>query len=245
MQRHRMYHELAHLWTLISAPEEYAAEAAYWRDALRDKLGPGRHHILELGVGGGNNLSHLTGEFDATAVDISEEMLANSMTLNPSVEHQVGDMRSVRLGRTFDAVIVHDAISYMLTEDELRAAFTTAREHLSPGGVFIAAPDWYVETFPATDSVSSKIKRRNGEELCFVEFLHDPNPSDTTVESVFLYMFKEADDVRVEEDRHTTGLFPLRTWLSLIAEAGFCVEKWPYPVHEDGHEAHLLIGVAL
>ena len=245
MQPHKMYHELAHIWTLISAPEDYAAEAAYWRDALRDKLGPGRHHILELGVGGGNNLSHLTGEFDATAVDISKEMLANSVSLNPGVEHRVGDMRSVRLGRIFDAVIIHDAISYMLTEDDLRDTFATATAHLGPGGVFVTAPDWYLETFPATASASSRVKRRNDEELCFVEFLHDPDPSDTTVESVFLYMFKEAGDVRVEEDRHTTGLFPLRTWLSLIVEAGFSVEKRPYPVHEDGHEAYLLIGVAL
>ncbi len=245
MKRNKMYHELAHLWTLISAPEEYAAEAACWREALRDKLGPGRHHILELGVGGGNNLSHLTGDFDATAVDISKEMLANSVALNPAVEHHVGDMRSVRLGRTFDAVIIHDAISYMLTEDDLRDTFATARAHLEPGGVFVTAPDWYVETFPVTDSVSSKVKQRNGEELCFVEFLHDPDPSDDTVESVFLYMFKEGDEVRVEEDRHTTGLFPLRTWLSLIAEAGFRVEKRSYPVHEDDHEAYLLIGIAL
>ena len=29
-------------------------------------------------------------------------------------------MRSVRLGRTFDAVFVHDAIAYMTTEDDLR-----------------------------------------------------------------------------------------------------------------------------
>ncbi len=244
MQHNRMYYELAHLWTLISAPEEYAAEAAYWRDALRDKLGPGRHHILELGVGGGNNLSHLTGEFDATAIDISKEMLSNSVSLNPGVEHQVGDMRSVRLGRTFDAVIIHDAISYMLTEHDLSQTFATARAHLGEGGVFITAPDWYLETFPATTSVSSTIKRRNGAELCFVELLHDPDPSDMTVESVFLYMFKEAGDVRVEEDRHTTGLFPLRTWLSLIAEASFSVEQRPYPVHEDGHEAYLLVGVA-
>ena len=30
----RMYGEFAHLWTLISAPEEYAEEARYWREGL-------------------------------------------------------------------------------------------------------------------------------------------------------------------------------------------------------------------
>ena len=30
----RMYGEFAHLWMLISAPEEYAEEARYWREGL-------------------------------------------------------------------------------------------------------------------------------------------------------------------------------------------------------------------
>jgi len=43
-------------------------------------------------------------------------------------------MRSVRLGRTYDAVIIHDAIMYMTTEDDLVAALATARAHLAPAG---------------------------------------------------------------------------------------------------------------
>ena len=75
MKQNRMYDEFSHLWPLISPREDYAEEAACWRDALREKLGPGRHEILELGTGGGNNLSYLTADFQATAVDISDEML--------------------------------------------------------------------------------------------------------------------------------------------------------------------------
>ena len=120
MKLNRMYDDFAHLWFLITPPEDYAEEAQHWRDALREKLGPGRHEILELGVGGGNNLSHLTNDFQATAVDLSEKMLQNSMKLNPGVEHHVGDMRNIRLEKTFKAVLIHDAIGYMLTEDDLR-----------------------------------------------------------------------------------------------------------------------------
>lgn len=236
-----MYFEFAHLWPLISAPEDYAEEAAYWRNALRDKLGPGRHHILELGVGGGNNLSHLTSDFQATAVDISPNMLANSIRLNPDVEHHVGDMRSVRLGRTFAAVIVHDAISHMLTEDDLRATFATARAHLRPGGVFITAPDWFRETFVAT--VSSELKRRDGREMVIFEYDRDRDPGDTTIETVYIYVFEENGTLRVEPDRQITGLFSLETWLSLMEEAGFEADKVPYPVAEDGHDMYLLVGV--
>ncbi len=243
MNMPRMYDEFAHLWTLISAPEDYAEEAGYWRDALRDRLGPGRHEILELGVGGGNNLSHLTDDFQATAVDISEKMLANSRRLNPGVEHIVGDMRTVRLNRTFGAVLIHDAVSYMLTEADLRAAFATARAHLEPGGVFITAPDWFKETFPGR-KISSKLKSRDGLEMGLVEFSYDPDPSDTTMETLFLYIFDPAEESTVEKDVHVTGLFSQNTWIELMEEAGFQAEKLDYPVAEDGHEMYLLVGTA-
>ena len=142
MKQGRLYDEFAHLWPLLSPPEDYAGEAQCWREVLRKKLGPGRHEILELGVGGGHNLSHLKNEFKATAVDLSKKMLQNSINLNPEVEHHVGDMRSIRLGRKFKAVPIHDAINHMLSEEDLRSAFATAAAHLDPGGVFVAAPDF-------------------------------------------------------------------------------------------------------
>lgn len=237
----RLYDDLAHLWPLVSPPEDYADEARCWRDALQAKLGPGRHRILELGVGGGHNLSHLIAYYQATAVDISPRMLENSKRLNPGVEHAVGDMRTVRLGRRFKAVLIHDAISYMLTEDDLRAAFTTAREHLEPGGVFITAPDWFKEQFAGT-RITHHTNRRDDVEVTTIEYVHDPDPSDTTIESLFFYIIKDGNGTHVEQDRHVMGLFPERTWLRLLAETGFNAEKWPYLAHEFGHEGCLLVG---
>ena len=56
-------------------------------------------------------------------------MLAVSRALNPECEHIEADIRAVRLGRTFDAVFVHDAICHMTTEADLRAALETAIVH--------------------------------------------------------------------------------------------------------------------
>jgi len=56
--------------------------------------------------------------------------------LNPEVAYCIGDMRSVRLEKVFDAVMIADSIDYMLTSEDLRAAFETALVHLKPGGVF-------------------------------------------------------------------------------------------------------------
>jgi SAM-dependent methyltransferase len=242
LQQNRLYNDLAHWWPVISPPEEYLDEARYWRQALREKLGSGRHEILELGVGGGHLLSHLTSDFQATAVDISEKMLSLSQQLNPGVEHHLGDMRTIRLGQTFRAVLVHDAVNYLLSEKDLRATFATACAHLEPGGVFILAPDWFRDTFPGT-SVQHWIRRQDGLELTFIEYLHDPDPTDTTVESLFFLIFHSFGNTRVEQDRHLTGLFPLDTWLKLLGDAGFQVELLSFPAYDGGYGGRLLVGV--
>lgn len=230
--QHRMYSDLAYLWPLMSPPEDYAEEAGYWLRELRTRLGPGRHRILDLGAGGGHNLHHMTGEFEAAAVDLSEAMLAHSRRLNPDVAHHVGDMRTVRLGETFDAVLIHDAIDYMASEADLLATFATARAHLRPGGLLLMAPDDYTETFTAT-TVHHETRRDEVRELTYVEYSADPDPADTSVETVYVFFVNEGGEVRVTVDRHTMGLFPLAVWERLLAEAGFDAERVDYPVSEE------------
>ncbi|MBI4203340.1 MAG: class I SAM-dependent methyltransferase [Chloroflexi bacterium] len=241
---YRMYSEFAHLWDAISSPQEYVQESRYWRDTLRSKLGSGTHAILELGVGGGHNLHHFAKEFQVTAVDLSAKMLANSAHLNPTVEHLVGDMRTIRLERTFQAVLIHDAINYMLTREDLRAAIATARMHLEPGGVFIAGPDWFKETFPGTHLVPH-INKQITPELTFVEYVTDPDPNDELLEWVFFYITSDKGRVCVEEDHHITGCFSREVWGQLLVQEGFTMETVPYPAHDTGQEVYLVVGTAV
>ena len=239
-RQHRLYGDLAHLWPLMSPPEDYEEEAGYWLRELRKRLVPGRRRILDLGCGGGHNLHHLTGQFDATAVDLSEAMLAHSRLLNPGVAHHVGDMRTVRLGETFDAVLIHDAICYMTTKSDLLAVFATARAHLRPGGVLIVAPDHYTETF-SPPSVEYETNRDDETELTYVEYSTDLDPSDTTIETTFVFFIKRNGKLLMEVDSYTTGLFPLATWESLLSKAGFEVERIDYPVSKDGRPMFLWV----
>ena len=238
-----LYDRLAYLWPVISPPEDYADEAIHWRDAIRESLGPGRHRLLELGVGGGHNLSHLTAEFDAVAVDISPRMLELSRRLNPSVEHHLGDMRAFRLpGRVFDAVLIHDAICYMQTEDELRQVFATARLHLRPGGLLLVAPDLVRDTFRPGMRLSWSTEK-DGVEVHTEEIVYDSDPADTLVESHFTYTITEKGARRVERDVHVTGLFSIATWFALMEEAGFRTDRIPLPGDGDGCGEHLFRGV--
>src|SRR5690349_23802772 len=100
---YRLYTELADWWPLISPPDVYADEAAYLAGVLGSAVPPVRE-VLDLGSGGGNVATHLKGRFAMTLVDLSEDMLAVSRRLNPECAHLQGDMRTLRLGRRFDAV---------------------------------------------------------------------------------------------------------------------------------------------
>ena len=241
----RLYNEFAHLWPVISPPQDYAEESEHWRSALRDLLGPGRWRILELGCGGGHLLSHLTADFEAEAVDLAPRMLALSRKLNPDVEHHLGDMRTVRIPGEFDAVLAHDAISYMLSEDDLRAVLATARVHLRPGGVFLAAPDLVRDTFrPRVLRWPGRPPSKPDEPTVTVEeHLRDPDPADTVIESLFVYTIVENGVTRVAEDLHLSGLFPIATWMQLLEEAGFDPEVMPLPGDGDGCGETLFRGV--
>ena len=234
---------MAYLWPIISPPQEYVNEARYFRDVILEELGPGRHTLLELGVGGGHNLSHLTAGFDCTAVDLSLDMLALSEGLNPRVPHWEGDMRYIRLGKIFDVVLIHDASSYILTEEDLQNTFATAAVHLRPGGVFMVAPDWVQETFP--DGWVYDWDRRQGNiEVNIQEVMLDSDTTDTQVESTYTYTIRKDGETTTEVDTHITGLFPLNTWSGLMGQAGFDVEVRALPPNEGGYGSWLFIGVA-
>jgi SAM-dependent methyltransferase len=221
-----MYGELAGWWPLLSAPSEYAEEAATYRRLLAEAADRPPATVLELGSGGGNNAAHLKAHFELTLVDLSPGMLEVSRRENPECEHVQGDMRTVRLGRTFDAVFVHDAVMYMTSEEDLRQAIATAFVHCRPGGAALFAPDQLRETFrTGTDWGGHD---GDGRGARFLEWTWDPDPLDTTYTVDYAYLLREADgSVRVEHDRHVEGLFPRATWLRLLSEAGFQARAVP------------------
>lgn len=212
--------ELAAWWPLISPPDEYTEEAAFVATLLAAAAVPVRE-VLELGSGGGSNAVHLKGSFDLTLVDLSDEMLDVSRALNPECEHRQGDMRSVRLGRMFDAVFVHDAVDYMTSEADLRQAIETAFEHCRPGGVAVFVPDETAETFePGSDHGGTD--GPDGRGARYLDWTWDPDPADTWVLTEYAFLLRDPDGtVRAVHETHRTGLFPRATWLRLLTAAGF------------------------
>jgi SAM-dependent methyltransferase len=217
---HRFYGDLAAWWPLISPLEEYDEEAAFASTVIRSASLPVRE-VLELGSGGGHNAFHLKASFAMTLVDLSDDMLEVSRRLNPECDHHRGDMRTVRLGRNFDAVFVHDAIEYMTTERDLRRAIVTAFVHCRPGGVAVFVPDSTRETFePGTDHGGND--GVDGRAARYLEWAWDPDAGDTWTRTEYAFLLREPDgSVRVVQDTHRLGLFSREDWLCFLADAGF------------------------
>lgn len=233
----KMYAELAAWWPLLSAPADYAEEADAFIDILN--LPPGeRPTLLELGAGGGNLASHLKARFAITLSDRSPEMVEVSRALNPDLDHVVGDMRTLRLDRIFDVVLIHDAVMYCTTPDDLRAALETAAAHCRPGGTVVVAPDCVKETFePRTETGGED--GPDGRGLRYLEWSCDPDPSDTTIEVLYALLLREPGGaVRVELDRHVEGVFTERDWLATLADVGLAVR-----VVRDRWGRHVFVGV--
>jgi hypothetical protein len=117
-------------------------------------------------------------------------------------------------------VFIHDAIDYMVSEDDVRAALQTAYAHCRPGGAALFCPDHVKETFRSTTGHGGE----DGSErsLRYLQWEWDPDPSDATYTLDLVYLMRDAAGcVQVEYDRHVCGLFGREQWLAWLREAGF------------------------
>lgn len=239
----RLYGDLAGWFHLLTAPEEYVEEADFYTRTLRSLTTPAPRSVLELGCGGGNNASHMKAHFALTLSDVSQQMLDVSRSINPECEHVLGDMRSLRLGRSFDGVFAHDALGYLTTPEDLARTIQTAWVHCRPGGAVLFAPDCFRETFKASTEHGGHDAAARG--LRYLEWTWDPDPHDQAYVADMVYLLRdESGGVAVQHERHVLGLFRRDDWLAAMREVGFRARSLPFEHSEiEPGTMQVLVGV--
>ncbi|WP_375445303.1 class I SAM-dependent DNA methyltransferase [uncultured Fibrella sp.] len=130
----KLYSDLAYLYdALYQTFIDYDAEFSLYQHCFNSDT---TNTVLEIGCGSG----HLANRFVAAGyeyvgVDISSQMLNLARQRCPTAHFEQADMRTLQLGRTFDAVLITArSLSYILTNADVLGTFRQLAEHLTPTG---------------------------------------------------------------------------------------------------------------
>src|SRR3989454_5406588 len=95
--------------------------------------------LLDIGCGNGRLLASLSASIpECWGVDLVGSNIAYARSRGGPCVFHVGDMRTVRLGRTFDAVIcLGNALSYLLTDEDLAQGIASFDAHAHPGSLLV------------------------------------------------------------------------------------------------------------
>jgi SAM-dependent methyltransferase len=135
--------QLADASLLYRRPELYHALATPDTDTILNLVGEHRPvpatSLLDLGCGTGNLLADLPAQFATrVGVDLQTGMVEYAGRRHPRLEVRQGDIRTIRLGRTFDAVTcVGNTLAYLHTDADLQAALATIAAHTHPRAVVV------------------------------------------------------------------------------------------------------------
>jgi trans-aconitate methyltransferase len=227
----KLYGDLVPFYHLVDPVVDHEEEVASYDAALASAIVGPYETLLELGAGAGNNGFFFKRRRRCTLTDVSRAMLDLSRAQNPECEHVAGDMRTLRLGRQFDAVMVHDAIVYMCSEQAIRDAAETAFLHTRPGGAAVFAPDCVAETFK--EFVEDAARSDGTKSAQYTALCWRPDEDATTYRVDYAFLVRDSAGLRAVHDTHHEGLFSRSTWTHVLEQAGFVVDVVPRDLGEE------------
>ncbi|MEZ5925627.1 MAG: class I SAM-dependent methyltransferase [Hyphomicrobiaceae bacterium] len=220
----RLYHdpELAELYDLDNG---WGEDLDYCL-ALGDRVSS----VLDLGCGTGRLIAELARHRVAVGVDPAEAMLAVARR-RPGGDRATwitGDARTVRLGQTFDLVVMTGhAFQTLLTGDDQLAALRTIAGHLAPEGRFIVdtrnplLEEWRAWTPERSRRTLSH--PRLGPLEAWNDVRRDPVTGNITYET----HYRVIGSGRTISGTNSELRFTDRDGLAdLISAAGLAVEAW-------------------
>ncbi len=239
----------ARYYDLLYRDKDYGGETEYVASCIREHA-PQAKRILELGCGTGAHAEHLARMgYTVHGVDLSEAMLADAEARKARLPAEVGgllsfglgDVRTVRTGETYDAVIsLFHVMSYQTANSDLEAAFETASVHLPKGSLFLF--DFWYGPAVLTQKPEVRIKRLEDDEIK-VTRIAEPvmRVNDNLVEvnyTVFVELKATGETESVQEThrmrylflpeliRYRTGTFEERATKAWMSNESLNTDSW-------------------
>lgn len=243
-------------YDLLYRDKDYAGEADYI-DRLIKRFQPDAKSIVELGSGTGKHARLLAAKgYTVHGIERSEEMLAQAkketadhrpQTIDLKKDHDEatsstvyglrskvsppsfsqGDVRTVRLGETFDAAIsLFHVASYQTSNQDLADYFETARIHLEPGGLFIF--DLWYGPAVLTDRPVVRVKRVEDEKVSLTRIAEPEWKANENVVMVNYHLFvreKASDQVKEIHETHAMRYLFMPELALIAAQQRFVIES--------------------
>lgn len=213
------YQGIAYIYDYIMHHVDYEN----WADYVK-QLGKHFDHefndVLEMACGTGSFTFYFAEDsFSILGIDNSPTMIENASKTNTSsnVRFEVGDMRDFKSDQKFDTVLcLYDSVNYLISKDDLQAAFNNISACLKPGGLFI---------FDITTAKNSQ-KYFNGEE----EFEETPdfcywrkstyNGRMKKQYTRFVIFIKEGELYRRYHEKHEQRIYTVKTIQEALRKSG-------------------------
>lgn len=189
----------ADYYELLYQDKDYYGEVKFIQKILSTHA-PNAHQLLELGCGTGKHATLLAEKgYQVHGVDRSIKMLqqaeANLLQSSPEIACRLkfteGDIQQVRLNQKFDAILsLFHVVSYQIENKNLIDTFTTVREHLNPGGVFVFDV-WYGPAV-LNEQPTVKIKRVENEQIKIMRIAEPALfPNENVVDVNYLFFIED------------------------------------------------------
>lgn len=209
-------------YDLLYQDKDYIGEAKYIQNLL-SKHGVTTGDLLEFGSGTGKHGSLLAAHgYKVHGIERSAEMVAQATQSNGfSCQH--GDICSVQVDRSFDAVLsLFHVFSYQLSNDCVKAVFARAAEHLKTDGLFIF-DFWYT---PAVYTQKPEVRVKHMADTAvditrLAEPLLYPNENRVDVKYTIYARDIKSGNLQVLSETHSMRHFSLPEIDILAQSNGF------------------------
>lgn len=229
-----IFKEYAQYYDLLYRDKDYNSEVEYIHGLIQ-KYAPGAKSVLNLGCGSGRHDRGLADrDYSVTGVDSSEQMIETALASsqgNHNLEYVTADLRSLDISKQFDIVTsLFHVMSYQINNNDLISAFTTAFNHVKPGGLFIF--DFWHGPGVLTDRPTVRLKELEDSSI-HVTRIATPvmHSSENLVDVNYLVLIKDKNSGCTREMKEThimRYLFipELQFMLSSVGFTPVLFEEW-------------------
>jgi SAM-dependent methyltransferase len=223
-----MYEKSARIYDLLyvgTGIKDYEAETAELRRIIEES-NPAARTLLDVACGTGAHLAELSRWYEVEGADLSPAMLAVARArVAPGTALHQADMRTIALGKTFDAVIcLFSSIGYITDPSEMSATVARLAAHVAPGGVLIldgwVRPDAWREGYRPEPEIA------RDDEATVVRLAASRREGDLTDLDMH-HLVQTAGGVEYFMEHHRLALTPTEDYLAAVESAGLAARAIP------------------